>query len=290
MEQHGAGRGARWTRRWATVHQVDLRPGFDEDVVWRQVVDGVAAAAGLSDPDRRTLRYAATELLNNACDHSQGSQVVVCIDPGEVFRLRIADDGIGAFPNVRRTFDLADDFAAIAWLDAGRQTTDPTRHSGQGLFFTSRAVSRFVVTSGTASWIVDNRVADRTVRSTGPVDGTIVDLELDPGRLPPLRSVFDAHTDPETLAFDRTTIHVRLAEVGREFVSRSEAKRIAAQIEAFTVAVIDFAGVASVGQGFVDELFRVLPGARPDLELVPINADEAVLFMVQRGLPRGGRG
>ena len=170
MEQHGAGRGARWTRRWATVHQVDLRPGFDEDVVWRQVVDGVAAAAGLSDPDRRTLRYAATELLNNACDHSQGSQVVVCIDPGEVFRLRIADDGIGAFPNVRRTFDLADDFAAIAWLDAGRQTTDPTRHSGQGLFFTSRAVSRFVVTSGTASWIVDNRVADRTVRSTGPVD------------------------------------------------------------------------------------------------------------------------
>jgi len=284
VQRVGAGRGSRWHRLWPAVHTFDLSSDLDEDAVWHGLAEDHPELAAAGDLCERILRYVVTETVNNAIDHSQGSHVEVRVDPGDPIRIAVLDDGIGALPNVRERFGLQDDLEAISWLDAGRQTTDPDRHSGQGLFFTSRAVSRFALTAGTAIWIVDNRVDDRTVRVTDGSIGTAVDLELDRDWARPLRAVFEEHSDPDDLEFDRTTVHIRLAEAGREFVSRSEAKRIATQLEDFSIAVIDFDGVESVGQGFVDELFRVLPNHRPDLELVPINANEAVSFMLRRGL------
>lgn len=47
---------------------------------------------------------------------------------------------------------------------------------------------------------------------------------------------------------------------------------------------IDFSGVETVGQGFVDELFRVWPQTNPETTLTPTNMNEAIEFMVSRGL------
>jgi len=69
-------------------------------------------------------------------------------------------------------------------------------------------------------------------------------------------------------------------------VSRSEAKRLLAGLEGLREAELDFRGVESVGQGFVDDLFRVWTRNHPDTELVPTEMNEAVRFMVERGLPR----
>ncbi len=57
-------------------------------------------------------------------------------------------------------------------------------------------------------------------------------------------------------------------------------------IEQVEEVILDFRGVTGVGQGFVDEIFRVWASAHPQVRLVPENMNEAVEFMVRRGLPR----
>jgi hypothetical protein len=46
--------------------------------------------------------------------------------------------------------------------------------------------------------------------------------------------------------------------------------------------VLDFAGVAEIGQAFADELFRVFVAAHPAVALTPINMTQAVEQMVRR--------
>ena len=57
-----------------------------------------------------------------------------------------------------------------------------------------------------------------------------------------------------------------------------------AGMEKFQEVEIDFKGVQSVGQGFVDEVFRVWSNANSNTSLIPINMNSAVKFMVERGL------
>ncbi len=46
--------------------------------------------------------------------------------------------------------------------------------------------------------------------------------------------------------------------------------------------VLDFEGVAKIGQAFADELFRVFAAAHPSVVLAPINMTEAAARMVSR--------
>jgi len=70
--------------------------------------------------------------------------------------------------------------------------------------------------------------------------------------------------------------------VGTTFVSRSEAKRLTSGLDRFDDVVLDFTGVEMVGQGFVDEIFRVWGAAHPNVTLVPVHMVEPVAFMVAR--------
>ena len=78
---------------------------------------------------------------------------------------------------------------------------------------------------------------------------------------------------------------MRLFEAGSAFLSRSEAKRLAAGLDRFRQVTLDFEGVDEVGQGFVDELFRVWARDHPATRLSPIKMNDDVRFMVERGLP-----
>jgi hypothetical protein len=49
---------------------------------------------------------------------------------------------------------------------------------------------------------------------------------------------------------------------------------------------MDFTGIEEVGQGFVDEVFRVWPKQHPDTVVEPIGMVGPVEFMVRRGLGR----
>ena len=80
---------------------------------------------------------------------------------------------------------------------------------------------------------------------------------------------------------------VRLCEFETVFMARSEARRLLDGLDTdFDTVEVDFTGVTDVGQGFVDELLRVWPSAHPGKTIVPTNMNEAVEFMIRRGLPR----
>ena len=83
--------------------------------------------------------------------------------------------------------------------------------------------------------------------------------------------------------FVRTRPIVKLFEFGTSFVSRSEAKRILAGLEKFEEIELDFQKVESVGQGFVDEIFRVWITNHPGKKIIPIQMNPSVKFMVERG-------
>jgi hypothetical protein len=98
-----------------------------------------------------------------------------------------------------------------------------------------------------------------------------------------MQAVFADYT--RGLEFDRTTPAVKLAAYGTRLVSRSEAKLLLEGLERFSEVDMDFDGVAAVGQGFVDEVFRVWASKHHEVALRPVNMNEAVRFMVERGLP-----
>jgi hypothetical protein len=116
-------------------------------------------------------------------------------------------------------------------------------------------------------------------------EGTRVRCEVDRTSTRELSTIFEKYTDPNTYRFDRSRLEIRLFERGGSFVSRSEALRLATGLEQFGQVVLDFRGVNEVGQGFVDELFRVWAPAHPETKLVPVNMSPTVEKMVRRGLP-----
>lgn len=81
---------------------------------------------------------------------------------------------------------------------------------------------------------------------------------------------------------------IRLDNFGPKLVSRSQAKRIVRDLEESREVVLDFKGVDLVGQGFADEVFRVWAREHPETNLVPIEMNGPVEFMVERAIRRSG--
>lgn len=265
----------RWQRRLPLE-------GLAEDEVFRQMAAEVEAVGRLNGPVAELVAYVVTELVNNAIDHASGRELRICVEAqGSRLAIEIEDDGVGAFAHVQARLGLPSPLAAIQELSKGKTTTAPERHSGEGLFFVSKAVDIFCLESGALAWIVDNRRGDVAIREVEPPRrGTLAWVEIDLARPRSLPALFRTYT--EDYAFAKTRIAVRLFEIGVRFVSRSEAKRLLHGLERFREVVLDFRGVEGIGQGFADEVFRVWARAHPETALLPVNTNEAVAFMVER--------
>ena len=235
---------------------------------------------------RAVLQYALTELVNNAIDHSGSPLVSVRVtQTGATVALEVRDEGVGIFDHIREKRGLESQLEALQELSKGKLTTMPSQHTGEGIFFTSKAVNRFEVESGTLRWIVDNRGDDMAVGELdSPGAGTTVRVEVDTDNARDLAQVFAEYT--RDFEFVRTRTVVRLFAIGVEFVSRSEAKRLVRGLERFREVVLDFAGVRLVGQGFADEVFRVWATQHPEVTLIPTDMIEPVAFMVERAIRR----
>lgn len=285
LVHEGSRRSSRYRLNAQRVHTYPLAE-LSEDEVWNTE----RMALCHLDPETferpnlvAILNVAFTEMVNNAIDHSRGSTVTIrwFIDPACV-AFEVDDDGVGAFTTIRQQHALADDFEALGELSKGKQTTDPDHHSGLGIYFTSRMVSRFVLSASQLTWTVDNDVDDTAYGWLDrPRIGTLVRCEIrrDTTRTP--REVYAASANPVSGRFDTTTIHVNLfRERAGDFVSRTEAKRVGSHLEGFDVVELDFTGIAVIGQGFADEMFRVWARENPRSRLVPLNANPAVLAMI----------
>ena len=264
-----------WTRRFA------LDGTLEEHLVWRDVADVLDIDEG--SPAGTVLRYSLTEMLNNAIDHSGGTTVTVSVwDLPSEISFEVRDDGDGVFSHLRDGLGLADNFDAVGALSKGKQTTWPERHTGEGIFFTSKVLDVFRLAGNGIRWTVDNVRNDVAVGESEVVQGTTVSGQIDPLTTRSTRDVFLEFS--EEFEFMRTRPVVKLFGLGLRFVSRSEARRLLDGLEEFTEIDVDFTGVQDVGQGFVDELLRVWPSQHPAKRINPINMNAAVEFMVRRGL------
>lgn len=258
---------------------VDLR-NLEEHVVWRERLrDHVARA---STPQALTIcEYAFTEMLNNAIDHSESQQALLELQISPVhIEMTVFDRGVGIFKKICAAFSLDDEHHAVLELAKGKLTTDPERHTGEGVFFTSRAMDTFLIMSkGLSLWhTISGR--DFLMDSTHDTNGTYVSMKIDTRSTRRLSDVFDAYADVEG-GFTKTIVPVALAKYGDEnLVSRSQAKRLLVRLERFREVILDFENVHTIGQGFADEVFRVFAKGHPQTTIRYANANAEIARMI----------
>lgn len=285
LERLGAGRATHY-RRAAVASIRSPTDGLAEHELWEALLRASPRLDRAPQRARSILAYAVTEMVNNVIDHSGAAEVEVrLVREDDTIVVEVSDAGVGAVARVRIGLGLEDAFAAVQQLSKGKVTTDPQRHTGEGLFFASKAVDYFVLESNGLRWSVDAVRSDEAVGRGTTTQGTRVRLELSESTGRQLADVFAAYTDPETLAFTRTRTTVRLYEQGVRFVSRSEGKRLVAGLDRFSEVDLDFGGVHEVGQGFVDEVFRVWARRHAEVTLRWFGAVGPVEAMIRRGLP-----
>jgi anti-sigma regulatory factor (Ser/Thr protein kinase) len=282
----GSTRGARYALAGqrvpaATRSLVLPLRGADE----ARVYDGLATTLNLRSQLRANqeaiLHYAFTEMLNNAIEHSSSAsaELRVSLTPAAA-RFEIRDRGVGVFDSIRAKFGLADEAAALIELLKGKTTTMRERHSGEGIFFTSRAADSMVLDSHRLRVEWSRPRADVFVARRRFLAGTRVEFVLERATRRRLEDVFGEFAPAEyDYRFEKTRVAVRLVQ--SEYVSRSEAKRLLANLERFRDVTLDFRGVRTLGQGFADEVFRVFAVAHPATRFTVENANPAVAAMIR---------
>jgi len=256
--------------------------GLQEDLVWRTIRSDLQLDLSLAAND--IAPYVFLEMLNNAIDHSRGTEVeIVATVTDETWAFSIHDNGIGVFKNIRDHFLLNTDIESIAELSKGKQTTDPSRHTGEGIFFSSKLADNFTLASNGLLWQVNSVVDDQAIGMSDVVTGTQVSFSVATNTEKRAELVFKQFTRDGRFAVTNPRIH--LFEIATEFLSRSEAKRLMTGLERFDAVELDFKGVEKVGQAFVDEVFRVWQFDHQNVQISWHNANPAVRFMIERGLP-----
>ncbi|MDP2657397.1 MAG: STAS-like domain-containing protein, partial [Candidatus Deferrimicrobium sp.] len=252
--------------------------GLEEDRFWRQEV--VPLLTGYRENVFKIWQYGFTEMVNNAIDHSGGTRVTVTVETtAATTTLWIADDGVGIFRKIQAELGLEDERHAILELAKGKLTTDPKRHTGEGIFFTSRMFDDYVILSGGVYFShKTGEEEDWILERERPGEGTTVVMSLRNRSDRTVKQIFEKYTaSPKDFGFNRTIVPVRLAKHGAEqLVSRSQAKRLLARFERFKVVILDFAGIDEIGQAFADEIFRVYSLQHPEVRIVPANAGPEV--------------
>lgn len=265
--------------------------GLEEHVVWVEhlkphMVDHLT-------PDALNIwEYGVTEMINNAIDHSQGTTLRVQLYVSAAYSsCYITDNGEGIFKRITRLCNLPDERQAILELAKGKLTTDPSKHSGEGIFFSSRAFDFYRILSSGLTFdhvhnepdlLVEHGVEDPMAQ------GTTVFMRHGNACERTLREVFDQFAEPDEYTFSKTVVPVRLAKMGAEsLVSRSQAQRLLARIDRFKTVILDFEGVETVGQAFADEIFRVFSNNHPDVELLTRRTNDQIQGMIRRARAHG---
>lgn len=260
------------------------REGLSEDVAWRTVCTPVIK--DLPENVRDIWHYGMTEMVNNAIDHSGSPDVQVAIRKTALYTLGwVVDAGEGIFLKIQRALGLFDPRESILELAKGKLTTDPTNHTGEGIFFSSKLFDAFDIRSGNLHFTHGDGNRDFLFEHSKDAPGTLVFMKLanDSARI--TNDVFFKFAAPDEFTFNKTVVPVRLAQYeGEKLVSRSQAKRLTARFEKFKTVILDFTGVETIGQGFADELFRVFAVAHPEIDLVPMHMTTAVQDMTTRVL------
>lgn len=271
--------------------EFSIKPGLEEHQIWMDYFH--EAFSILPENVYSICNYAFGEMFNNAIDHSEGTLISVSSKiNGGVVEISVFDNGIGIFKKVKDALNLESERESVLELTKGKFTTDPDNHTGEGIFFTSRAVDKFTLMSSNLDYIKDNLEDDWFIETPdASIKGTVVLFRIGLNSKKSLEDVFRKYStfDQEEgiRKFDKTHIVVKLSKLDQDhYVSRSQAKRIVSGLEKFNHIILDFKDIKTVGQGFVDEVFRIFHRKYPKIKIGYTRANEDVRFMIERGLPK----
>ena len=279
-------------RYWTHKDSLHAFARFGEAAIWTTHIEPL-----LQEASTNTVRIAnlsITNMLNNVLDHSDASTLCmgVHVHAGRL-QMAVMDDGIGIFHKVAMALDLVDERLALLEIAKGKYTTAATGHSGMGIFVSSRMLDGFCLYSRGLSFVPRTpEGVDLSFQWMEPqtwVGGTVVlmDIALDSTRT--TQSVYERYFSPDEVgwdAFHTTEVPVKLAQLSSQLTSRSQGKWVVERATQFKTVILDFEGVETVGQAFVDEVFRVFATAHPEVRLVPVNLTPPVESLVRLFAPR----
>ena len=270
-----------------TLKKRYVNKSLEEHKVFLEIEDALPQLKDLPENVRSIFTIAFSEMFNNAIEHSASKIISVEVTLRDGFLSFIVNDsGVGVFRNIMQKRNLKSEIEAIQDLLKGKTTTMPRTHSGEGIFFTSKAGDMFTLDSFGQMLSINNLTHDISARHTSTVKrGTRVTFKIKTDSDHHLNDVFKKYTNinnDSDYGFDKTEIRVKLYTSGGVHISRSQARRILEDLEKFKVILLDFENVPLVGQAFVDEIYRVFQNKHPNIVIQEENMSEGVKFMVER--------
>ena len=228
------------------------------------------------------LDYAFSEMLNNAIEHSSSKTIKAMMEKDENnVTFSVLDRGVGIFNNIIKKKNLKNVMEAIQDLLKGKQTTMPKMHSGEGIFFTSKAADIFVIQGSNKKLIYNNLLGDIFIKDIKPIIGTKINFSIDKNSKRKLSNIFKRYTD-SSFKFSKTVVTVRLFKLETQYISRSQARRIVTGLDKFKTIILDFKDIKTIGQGFADEIFRVWKSSHPGVGINALNVNDNIQFMINR--------
>jgi hypothetical protein len=200
--------------------------------------------------------------------------------------MQVVDHGVGIFEKIQEDFRLTDQRTALLELAKGKLTSDSARHSGEGIFFTSRMFDEFSIRSGNLFYSKKRRDDWGWFTETEDVaehlQGTAVAMKIATDADWTIQDVFEKFTaKDDEISFIKTHVPIALGKYGAEqLVSRSQAKRVLARFDKFKEILLDFQGVKTIGQPFADEIFRVFQNQHPHIRIVATNTTPEIERMI----------
>lgn len=257
---------------------------WDEESVWQQRIRSL-----IDDLPANILQichYGVTEMVNNVLDHSEASTMCITINLNKkAVEFRILDDGVGIFTKIQRDFNLSDKRHAILELAKGKLTSAPEKHTGEGIFFTSKMFDIFAIVSEDLAFIDFEKNGYLFPDRQSNIEGTLVIMEINRASETTTQDVFNRFSpdiESEDFGFKKTIVPVKLLQYeGDSLISRSQAKRLIARFDHFKEVVLDFEGVNFIGQAFADEVFRVFQNSFPGTHLHTINTNNDIEKMIK---------
>ena len=244
---------------------VPIHEGLEEHIVWREHLSPLLS--DLPENVRTICQHGVLEMVNNVVSHSEGEKMGLGLIRSAIqIQIFVHDDGVGLFKKVQADFALDDPRHALLELSKGKLSSDPDRHTGEGIFFTSRMFDRFGIYSGTLFYGRENGGEDLLieVEERPDIPGTLVSMDISPTAVRTIGEVFDSFASGENYDFSRTHVPIKLAKYEREqLLSRSQARRVLARFDRFAEVILDFSDVEEIGQAFADEIFRVFQREHP---------------------------
>ncbi len=264
-----------------------INKDLEEHKVLAEVESSLRQIEVLPENVRSIFTFAFSEMFNNSIEHSvsKGISLQVVLQ-GDKLSFIIEDTGVGVFRNIQKKKKLHSEMEAIQDLLKGKTTTMPKSHSGEGIFFTSRASSLFILDSFGYQLTVSPRINDVQIKNVlVRKRGTKVFFEINIDSQLHLTDIFRKYTNltkESDYGFDKTEVRINLYTAEGVHISRSQARRILSGLEKFSIILFDFENVPLVGQAFADEIYRVFKNKYPHITLQEENMSEGVKFMVER--------